>query len=89
MTVFHNYQWDLNYTNPQVFVEMLDNIFFYANLGIDLLRIDAPAFIWKQLGTTCQNLPQAHTILKLIKYVLKWQRRAWPFRRPLWLQRKS
>jgi amylosucrase len=67
MSVFHNYQWDLNYTNPIVFVEMLDNIFFYANLGIDLLRIDAPAFIWKQLGTTSQNLPQAHTLLQLIK----------------------
>jgi len=66
MTVFHSYQWDLNYTNPHVFAEMLDNIFFYANLGIDLLRIDAPAFIWKQSGTTCQNLPQAHTILRLI-----------------------
>jgi amylosucrase len=66
MTVFHSYQWDLNYTNPRVFVGMLDNIFFYANLGIDLLRIDAPAFIWKQLGATCQNLPQAHTILRLI-----------------------
>ncbi|QNA44466.1 alpha-amylase family glycosyl hydrolase [Lacibacter sediminis] len=67
MTVFHNYQWDLNYTNPVVFIEMLDNIFFYANLGVDILRIDAPAFIWKQLGTTCQNLPQAHTLLRLIK----------------------
>lgn len=67
MTVFHNYQWDLNYTNPQVLCEMLDTIFFYANLGVDVLRIDAPAFIWKQLGTTCQNLPQAHTILKIIK----------------------
>ena len=67
MTVFHSYQWDLNYTNPMVFVEMLDNIIFYANLGIDLLRIDAPAFIWKQAGTTCQNLPQAHTLLQLIK----------------------
>jgi amylosucrase len=67
MTVFHSYQWDLNFTNPLVFVEMLDNIFFYANLGIDLLRIDAPAFIWKQLGTTCQNLPQAHQLLQLIK----------------------
>ena len=67
MTVFHNYQWDLNYSNPIVFVEMLDNIFFYANLGIDLLRVDAPAFIWKQPGTTCQNLPQAHTLLQLIK----------------------
>jgi len=67
MTVFHNYQWDLNYTNPLVFIEMLDTIFFYANLGVDILRIDAPAFIWKQAGTTCQNLPKAHTILRLIK----------------------
>jgi amylosucrase len=67
MTVFHQYQWDLNYSNPAVFVAMLDTIFFYANLGVDILRIDAPAFIWKQLGTTCQNLPQAHQILRLIK----------------------
>jgi amylosucrase len=67
MTVFHNYQWDLNYTNPAVLVDMLDNILFYANLGVDILRIDAPAFIWKQLGTTCQNLPEAHTILRLIR----------------------
>ena len=67
MTVFHHYQWDLNYTNPMVLIEMLDTIFFYANLGVDILRIDAPAFIWKQLGTTSQNLPQAHTILRLIK----------------------
>lgn len=67
MTVFHSYQWDLNYSNPAVFVEMLDNIFFYANLGVDILRIDAPAFIWKELGTTCQNLPMAHTILRLVK----------------------
>ena len=67
MTVFHRYQWDLNFRNPIVFREMLDNIFFYANLGVDVLRIDAPAFIWKEMGTTCQNLPQAHTLLRLIK----------------------
>ncbi|MDN3583012.1 amylosucrase [Mucilaginibacter flavus] len=67
MSVFHDYQWDLNYTNPAVFLEMLDVIFFYANLGVDILRIDAPAFIWKQLGTSSQNLPQAHTLLQLIK----------------------
>ncbi len=67
MTVFHRYQWDLNFSNPQVLCAMLDTIFFYANLGVDILRIDAPAFIWKQLGTTCQNLPQAHTLLRLIK----------------------
>jgi amylosucrase len=67
MTVFHHYQWDLNFTNPHVFIAMLDTIFYYANLGVDVLRIDAPAFIWKQIGTTCQNLPQAHTLLRLIK----------------------
>lgn len=67
MTVFHHYQWDLNYTNPEVFLQMLNNIFFYANLGVDILRIDAPAFIWKQPGTTCQNLPKAHTVLRLIR----------------------
>ena len=67
MTVFHHYQWDLNYTNPAVFNAMLDTVFFYANLGVDILRIDAPAFIWKELGTTCQNLPKAHTLLRLIK----------------------
>ncbi len=67
MTVFHQYQWDLNFTNPAVFKAMLENIFFYANLGVDILRIDAPAFIWKRMGTTCQNLPEAHTLLRLIK----------------------
>jgi amylosucrase len=67
MTVFHQYQWDLNYSNPRVFVEMLDHVLFYANLGVDVLRIDAPAFLWKQIGTTSQNLPQAHTILQLLK----------------------
>ena len=50
---------------------MLSNIFFYANLGVDILRIDAPAFIWKQMGTSCQNLPEAHTILQLIKVALE------------------
>ncbi|MFC5626352.1 alpha-amylase family glycosyl hydrolase [Algoriphagus winogradskyi] len=67
MTVFHDYQWDLNYMNPAVFRAMLDNILFYGNLGVDVLRIDAPAFIWKQTGTSSQNLPQAHTLLRLIK----------------------
>lgn len=67
MTVFHHYQWDLNYTNPKVFVEMLANVFYYANLGVDVVRIDAPAFIWKQMGTACQNLPEAHQLLQLIK----------------------
>ena len=67
MTVFHNYQWDLNFSNPKVLQAMVETMLFYANLGVDLLRIDAPAFIWKQTGTSCQNLPQAHTLLRLIK----------------------
>lgn len=67
MTVFHNYQWDLNYSNPQVFIAMLDIVFFYANIGVDILRIDAPAFIWKEPGTTCTNLPKAHSLLQLLK----------------------
>lgn len=71
MTVFHGYQWDLNYKNPEVFMEMLEVVFFYANHGVDILRIDAPAFIWKELGTTCQNLPKAHTILRLIKQCIE------------------
>jgi amylosucrase len=71
MTVFHNYQWDLNFRNPGVLVEMLDIIFFYANIGVDILRIDAPAFIWKEFGTTCQNLPMAHILLQLIKQAVQ------------------
>lgn len=67
MSVFHNYQWDLNYTNPEVFREMLKVLLYLANLGVDILRLDAVAFTWKQVGTSSQNLPQAHTILQLMK----------------------
>lgn len=67
MTVFNNYQWDLNYTNPYVLVEMIDNIFHLANMGVDVFRMDAVAFVWKQIGTACQNLPQAHIIHQLFK----------------------
>ncbi len=67
MTVFHTYQWDLNFTNPQVLVEMMDVVLWMANLGVDILRIDAPAFIWKKVGTSCQNLPEAHVLLQLVR----------------------
>lgn len=67
MTVFHPYQWDLDYRNPDVFVAMLEHLLFYANLGVDILRIDAPAFIWKEPGTSCQNLPGAHRLLRLLR----------------------
>ncbi|MDO9160773.1 MAG: alpha-amylase family glycosyl hydrolase [Methylococcaceae bacterium] len=67
MTVFHNYQWDLNYSNPEVFIEMLDIILFWANQGVDILRLDAVAFLWKKIGSTCQNERNAHLILQLLK----------------------
>lgn len=67
MTVFHNYQWDLNYSNPAVFIEMLDIILFWANQGVDILRLDAVAFLWKKMGTSCQNERKAHLLLQLMK----------------------
>lgn len=67
MTVFHDYQWDLNYSNPAVFIEMLDIILYWANQGADILRLDAVAFLWKKIGSTCQNEEEAHLILQLLK----------------------
>ncbi|UWX56697.1 hypothetical protein NYZ99_18850 [Maribacter litopenaei] len=51
MTVFNNYQWDLNYKNPEVFLEMLGNLLALANMGVDVIRFDALAFLWKKLGS--------------------------------------
>ncbi len=63
-TTFNSFQWDLNYQNPAVFRAMADEMFFIANTGVDILRLDAVAFIWKQMGTTCENLPQAHKLIQ-------------------------
>ncbi len=67
MTVFNNYQWDLNYQNPAVFIEMLDILLFWANQGVDILRLDAVAFLWKKIGGTSQNEDEAHILLQLFK----------------------
>ena len=67
MTVFNNYQWDLNYQNPAVFCEMLDILLFWANKGVDILRLDAVAFLWKKIGGSSQNEPEAHILLQLFK----------------------
>ena len=67
MTVFNEYQWDLNYSNPSVFIEMLDVILFWVNQGADVIRMDAVAFLWKKMGTACQNEREAHLILQLMK----------------------
>ncbi len=63
-TTFHTYQWDLNYANPAVFNRMLEEMLFLANQGVEILRLDAVAFLWKRLGTNCQNLPEAHWIIQ-------------------------
>ena len=67
MTSFNNYQWDLNYSNPSVLIEMLDIILYWANHGADIVRLDAVAFLWKKIGSTCQNEREAHLILQLLK----------------------
>lgn len=69
MTTFYPYQWDLNYRNPVVFNEMMNNFLFLANRGMDIIRIDAVPYIWKQLGTSCRNLPQVHTIVRMMRMI--------------------
>ena len=69
MTTFYPYQWDLNYRNPVVFNEMVYHILYLANRGIDVFRIDAVPYIWKTLGTDCRNLPEVHTIVRMIRMI--------------------
>ncbi len=66
-TTFNEFQWDLNYSNPAVFAEMLDVMLYLANQGIEVLRLDAVAFMWKRLGTDCENQPEAHYILQAFR----------------------
>ncbi|GAB4427436.1 MAG: alpha-amylase family glycosyl hydrolase [Anaerolineae bacterium] len=63
-TTFYTFQWDLNYANPVVFTRMLEEMLFLANIGVEVLRLDAVAFIWKQMGTSCENLPEAHMLIQ-------------------------
>ncbi|MCI7222104.1 MAG: alpha-amylase family protein [Erysipelotrichaceae bacterium] len=69
MTTFYPYQWDLNYGNPRVFNEMMYNFLFLANKGIDIIRIDAVPYIWKELGTQCRNLKEVHTIVRMMRMI--------------------
>ncbi|GLV53378.1 amylosucrase [Dictyobacter sp. S3.2.2.5] len=63
-TTFNSFQWDLNYANPAVFRAMAEEMLFIANLGVEFLRLDAVAFIWKREGTSCENQPEAHQIIQ-------------------------
>lgn len=69
MTTFYPYQWDLNYRNPRVFNEMMYNFLYLANQGMDIIRIDAVPYIWKELGTNCRNLPKVHTIVRMMRMI--------------------
>ncbi|MCB8967182.1 MAG: alpha-amylase [Ardenticatenaceae bacterium] len=66
-TTFNEFQWDLNYANPAVFAEMLDIMLYLANQGVEVLRLDAVAFMWKRMGTDCENQPEAHAILQAFR----------------------
>lgn len=69
LTTFYPYQWDLNYQNPRVFNEMMYNFLYLANQGMDIIRIDAVPYIWKELGTSCRNLPKVHTIVRMMRII--------------------
>ena len=69
MTTFYPYQWDLNYANPVVFNDMTENMLYLCNQGIDIIRLDATPYIWKELGTQCRNLPQVHTLVRMMRMV--------------------
>ena len=67
MTTFYPYQWDLNYRNSAVFNDMTENMLFLCNRGVDVIRLDAVPYIWKELGTNCRNLPQVHSLVRLMR----------------------
>lgn len=70
-TTFHSFQWELNYSNPAVFCAMAGEMLWLANQGVDLIRMDAVAFIWKRLGTTCESQPEAHLLLQAFNSVCR------------------
>ena len=67
MTTFYPYQWDLNYANPDVLRDMTAAMLNLCNRGVDVIRLDATPYIWKQLGTNCRNLPQVHTLVRILR----------------------
>lgn len=70
-TTFKSFQWDLNYQNPAVFVQMAKEMLFLANVGVEILRLDAVAFIWKRLGTSCENLSEAHLLIQAFNCIAR------------------
>ncbi len=71
LTTFNNFQWDLNYSNYEVFIEMARALLQLANRGVDVFRFDAIPYIWKEWGTSSRNLPQVHTLIRMFRLVLE------------------
>ncbi|MDP3893568.1 MAG: alpha-amylase family protein [Nocardioides sp.] len=70
-TTFNSWQWDLNWANPEVLVEYAEIVCLLANLGVEVLRLDAIAFLWKRLGTSCQNQPEVHALTQVLRTVAR------------------
>ncbi len=70
-TTFNSFQWDLNYANPAVFTRMAEELLSIANVGVEVLRLDAVAFTWKEMGTNCENLPEAHMLIQAYNAVVQ------------------
>ena len=68
-TSFSDFQWDLNFKNPVVFEKMVDIMLYLANLGVNIIRLDAIAFVWKEIHTSCRNLNQAHKLMHMLHCV--------------------
>jgi amylosucrase len=72
LTSFYPFQWDLNFKNPEVLYRIVDILLYMANLGVDMIRLDAIPFMWKELGTRCRNLPHVHLIMSLLHHVSRY-----------------
>ncbi len=70
-TSFYEFQWDLNFTNPKVFEEIVDIMLYLGNVGVNMIRLDAIPFMWKTIGTKCRNLPQIHILLEMFTLIIK------------------
>ncbi|MBY5162713.1 alpha-amylase family protein [Salsipaludibacter albus] len=70
-TTFNDFQWDLDWSNPDVFAAFVDIVLYLANLGVEVVRLDAIAFLWKRLGTTCQGQPEVHALVRALRAVAR------------------
>ena len=70
-TTFNDYQWDLDYTNPEVFRAMCEVMLDLAATGVDVLRLDAVPFLWKRVGTNSQNQPEVHQLVQAFRSAVR------------------